>query len=84
MDKVVEEIRDEHYARIRQRDCYLIEKTDYGFKVHDWSADGIGPSFDYDTPQEAVARVAQIIGLTEPVMPQNWPQPVCVGTIETK
>lgn len=81
MDAEVEQIRDEHYASLRKRRCIIIEQSDYGYRVHQWSPDGVAPQSDYDTPHEAAARALQLLKITGPVSPQDWPEQVCVGTI---
>jgi hypothetical protein len=81
MDQEVEQIKDEHYANLCKRFVVMIERSDYGYRVHQWSPDGVAPQSDYDTPHEAAARAMQFLGIKEPVTPQDWPEQVCVGTI---
>lgn len=79
----IEEIKDENYANLRGRTCIIIEQSDYGYRVHKWTPDGVAPQADYDTPHEAAARAMQLLGIKEPVKPQDWPERVCIGRIET-
>lgn len=83
IDAEVERIRDEHYANLRKRDCIIIERSDYGYRVHQWSPGGVAPQSDYDTPHEAIARALQLLKVSEPVKRQDWPEEVCIGTIST-
>lgn len=82
MDAEVEQIKDEHYANLRKGHCIIVERSDYGYRVHQWSPDGVAPQSDYDTPHETIARVMQLLEVKEPVSPQAWPEEVCVGVIE--
>lgn len=79
----IDEIKNEHIANLRKRDVIMIEKSDYGYRVHHWTPDGVAPQSDYDIPQEAAACVLQLLKITEPVKPQDWPERVCIGRIET-
>lgn len=82
MDNELEAIKDEWIAKLRKGDVVMIERSDYGFRVHQWSPDGVAPQSEYDTPQEAVARVAQLMMIKEPITPQDWPEEVQIGKIE--
>lgn len=77
-------IKDEHYRNIREREVFMLVATDYGWQVQWWTKDSVAPPADYDTPHEAAARVLQLMGIKEPVKPQDWPEDVCIGRIETK
>ena len=81
MDAEVERIKDEHYANLRKRNVIMIEQSDYGYRMHQWSPDGVAPQSDYDTPHEAAARALQLLGIAEPIAPQSWPEQVQIGTI---
>ena len=83
MDWSIDAIKDEHIANLRKREVFMIERSEYGYRVHHWTADGVGPQSDYDTPHEAAARVLQLLNIKEPVKPQDWPERVCIGRIET-
>lgn len=79
MDAEVEKIKHEHFAAIKARHVILIVKSDYGYQVEQWSPDGVAPSSDYDTPQEATARALQLLKLKEPVTPQSWQEIAQIG-----
>jgi len=79
VDAEIERIKDVHYANLRTRRVVMIEQSDYGYRVHQWSPDGVAPQSDYDTPNEAAARAMQLLGIKEPVTPQDWPEQVQVG-----
>lgn len=79
----IDEIKDEHIANLRNRNLIIIEAGDYGYRVHQWMPDGVAPQSDYDTPHEAAARVLQLLKIKEAVKPQDWPEEVCIGRIET-
>lgn len=62
------------------REVVLIVKADYGYRVEQWlGSGGLPPTSDYDTPQEAAARACQLLALTEPVKPQDWPEIAQIG-----
>lgn len=75
----IEEIKRQHFEALKSRDVILIVKADYGYQIGQWSPDGVAPTSDYDTPQEAAARACQLLKLTEPVTPQNWPEVAQIG-----
>jgi hypothetical protein len=79
MDAEVETIKREHFEAIKSRDVVLIVKADYGWQIERWSPDGVSPTSDYDTPHEAAARACQLLKLTEPVIPQDWPEVAQIG-----
>ena len=55
-------------------------KADYGWDVHHTLASGgIAPTSSYDTAEEAAARALQLLGLKEPVTPQDWPEIAEIG-----
>lgn len=75
----IDDIKRHAYELLKRRDVILIAKEDYGYSVQQWFGDGVAPTSDYDTPQEAVARACQILKLTEPVTPQDWPEIAQIG-----
>ena len=83
MDWSVDAIKAEHVKRLVQREVFLIERTDYGWQVQWWTPGSVAPQSDYDTPHEAAARLLQLMQIKEPVIPQGWPEDVCIGNIET-
>lgn len=82
VDAQVERIKDEQISDLRKRNLIMIETSDYGYRVHQWSPDGVAPQSDYDTPHEAVSRVAQLLKITSPINPQDWPEKACIGSID--
>lgn len=78
----IDTIKDEHLKTIRNREVFMIVAGDYGWQVQWWTKDSVAPQVEKDTPQEAVARVLQLMGIKEAVSPQDWPEDVCVGRIE--
>jgi hypothetical protein len=76
----MDDIRDENYAAIKNREVVMLIKADYGWEVAHWlGSGGIAPTSSYDTPQEAGARALQLLKLTEPVKPQAWPEIAQIG-----
>lgn len=80
MTTEIEAIKLEHFEAIKGRCVILIVQHDYGYQVEHWLPDGVAPTSDYDTPQEAAARTCQLLKLTEPVTPQDWPEIAQIGT----
>jgi hypothetical protein len=75
----IDQIKREHFNAILGREVILIVKVDYGYEVQQWSRDSVMPTSSYDTPQEAAARALQLLKLTEPVKPQDWPEVAQIG-----
>ncbi len=75
----IEQIKREHFESLKGREVILLVKHDYGFQVEQWLPDGVAPTSDYDTPQEAAARACQLLGLKEPVTPQSWAEVAQIG-----
>jgi hypothetical protein len=47
------------------------------YAVHFHTGDGsVHPVIEYATPQEAVARLMQLMDIKDPVVPQDWPERV--------
>lgn len=74
MDIVTRSIKRDHYDRMKSGSVIMIETTAAGYVVHQWSPDGVAPQSTYATRAEAVARVAQLMQVTSPVKPQDWPE----------
>jgi hypothetical protein len=71
----------EEIARINRdlwagKQLYAITVDGGWFTVHEHSAGGVAPEIEYATPQEAVARLMQLMGIKTPVAPQDWPERV--------
>lgn len=79
MDDEVRQIKEDRFAFLKHDDVLMIVKSDYGYRIEKWTPDGVAPTSDYDTPQEAAARACQLLGLKEPVVPQDWPEMAQVG-----
>ena len=72
-------IKREHFEAIQDREVILLVKHDYGFQVEQWLPNGVAPTSDYDTAPEAAARALQLLGIKEPVRPQDWPEVAQIG-----
>lgn len=79
MDAGVAEIKREHFDVLKSSHAVMVVKTVYGYQVWQWSPDGVAPASDYDISQEAAARACQLLGLSDPVVPQNWPEIAQIG-----
>lgn len=79
MDAEVEQIKRDRFQAIAKREVIMIVKHDYGYQIEKWFPDGVSPTSDYDTPQEAAARAMQLMGIKEPVTPQDWPEIAQMG-----
>ena len=80
-DDETRRIKDDHYRSLASGHATIIEKTSYGCRVHQWTPNGVAPQSEYDTPHEAIARVAQLFGIQSPIVPQTWPEEACIGQI---
>jgi len=76
-------IQRQHEERLRLTRRWIIAETETGLEVHEWSADGVAPSSTYPIKEAAAARLLQLLGITHAIVPQSWPESVCIGTIET-
>lgn len=79
MDAEVEQIKKDRFEALQHREIVMLVKHDYGYQVEQWFPDGVAPTSDYDTPNEAAARALQLLGLKEPVTPQGWPEIAQIG-----
>lgn len=76
----MDEIRQRNFEGLKGREVVMLIKADYGWEVAHWLASGgVAPTSSYDTPQEAAARACQLLKLTEPVKPQDWPEVAQIG-----
>lgn len=83
-DPEIEDIRRENLERIATaRRCTMIVEIDGRIEVHQHTPDSIAPSSAYNTPRQAVARVAQLLQ-AGPVAPQTWPETACIGEVSTE
>jgi len=80
MDAEMEEIRRRTFEKFKDREVVILIKADYGWEVAQWLASGgVAPTSTYDTPHEAASRACQLLRLTDPVVPQNWPEIAQIG-----
>ena len=75
----IDEIKRRRFEALQGNEAILLVKGDYGWRVEQWLPNGVAPSSDYDTAQEAAARACQLLKLTEPVKPQDWPEVAQIG-----
>ena len=59
----------------------LIETIPGHWMIRETTKDSVFPPTVKPTTKEMVARVAQIVGLKDPVEPQNYPEQICVGEV---
>tara|TARA_R110000868_G_C10803419_1_gene757296 strand:+ start:269 stop:550 length:282 start_codon:yes stop_codon:yes gene_type:complete len=79
MTAETDEIKRDHFELLKGRRLIILVEADYGFNVEQWLPDGVAPTSCYDTAQEAAARALQLLGLTEPVTPQDWAEVAQIG-----
>ena len=84
MDIETRSIKREHYERLKSGAVLMIETTGDGYVVHQWTTEGVAPQSTYATPAEAVARVAQLAKVSDPVVPQSWPEEAQIGSVTTE
>jgi hypothetical protein len=76
----MDDIRQRNFERLKGREVVMLIKGDYGWEVAHWlESGGVAPTSSYDTPQEAAARACQLLKLTDPVAPQDWPEIAQIG-----
>ena len=80
----IAEMQREHEDRLRATHRWMIAETEDGFEVHEWTVDGVAPPATKDTKEAAAARLLQLMGIRHAVIPQAYPERVCVGTIFTQ
>lgn len=60
-----------------------IKQSPRGWDVIEHHSDGsVFPTTSYPNAAKAAARVLQLMELTQPIAPQDWPEEVCIGFIE--
>ena len=83
-DLEVQNMKDEHFARIRDNEVFMVEQTSDGrWRIEHWTHDGIAPQSSYNDQYDAAARLLQLMGIKRPVHPQDWPESFCVGSVST-
>lgn len=62
-----------------------LKQSERGWDVIEETSDGSRfPTTSYPNAAKAAARVLQLMELTQPVTPQDWPESVCIGFIQTE
>lgn len=82
LDPEITAIQDDFARRYRLTRRWIIVDGLDGFEVHDHTIDGVAPSTIYATRALAAARLLQLLGLTEPVTPQSWPERIEIGHVD--
>jgi hypothetical protein len=80
----IPEIQRQHEERLRATRRWIVAETEEGFEVHEWSVDGVAPWAEKATKEEAAARLIQLMGIKHAIIPQAYPERVCIGSIVTK
>ncbi len=83
-EKYLAEIRQMQFdwlTRNAETHRWIIVAEPEGFTIHEHMIDGVAPPARKATKFEAAARLLQLMGIKEPVAPQDYPEQVCVGTI---
>jgi hypothetical protein len=62
----------------------LTEGLDGRYYVDMTDGESTYPKILYRTSRNAIARVMQLLDIKEPVAPQDHPERVCIGEIETE
>jgi hypothetical protein len=73
-----------HEERLRKTRRWIISETDDGFEVHEWSVDGVAPWATKETAESAAARLLQLMGIKHAIIPQAYPEEVCIGHVDRK
>jgi hypothetical protein len=73
-----------HEERLRATTRWLIAETEDGFEVHQWTVDGVAPWAEKETREAAAARLLQLMGIGHAIIPQNYPERVCIGNVTMK
>lgn len=65
---------------------YTIEETRDGFVLKQLDLDGetVLPWTTKPTAEGIIARLMQMMGVKEPVSPQDYPEQICLGEINEK
>lgn len=74
----------EHEERLRKTRRWIIAETDGGFEVHEFTAGGVAPRSVHPVPEMAAARLLQLMGIKHAILPQSYPEDVCIGHIKKK
>lgn len=74
-------IQREHEDRLRQVRRWIIAETEDGFEVHEWTSDSVFPAVIYPVKESAAARVLQLLDIKHAIVPQAYPEQICIGRI---
>jgi hypothetical protein len=77
----IEQMQREHEDRLRRTRRWLIAETAEGFEVHEWTIDGVAPWAEKATKEEAAARLLQLMEIRHAIVPQAYPERVCIGSV---
>ena len=80
----IEKMQREWFEAHRHATRYLVVQELDGWSVHVWTIDGVAPPTTYPTKEQAAARLLQMMDIGQPITPQNWPERVGIGFIETE
>lgn len=78
----IAQMQRDHEERLRKTRRWVIAETDEGFEVHQWTVDGVAPWSTYPIPELAAARLLQLMEIKHAIVPQAYPERICVGFIE--
>ena len=81
IDPEMADIQNEWHARNAFTSKWMIVAEPEGYSVHEHTINGVAPSTTYPTREAAAARLLQLLGIKEPVVPQSWPEHVQIGRI---
>jgi hypothetical protein len=80
MTTEINDIKEEHFDRLRNAEVFMVERTDSGrLRIEHWTPDGVAPQSDYADEYDAAARLLQLMGIKRPVYPQDWPESVRIS-----
>lgn len=78
----IDNIQAEWNAGWRHKKRWIIVEDADGYSVHVHTIDGVAPPSTYPTKRLAASRLLQLLGIG-PVGPQDHPESVCIGRLET-
>ena len=82
VDDEIREIKADKVAEMINSEVLLIERKGPRYIVHQWLNGGVAPQSDYFSKEEAAARLLQLLGIEEAVMPQAHPEICEIGSID--
>jgi hypothetical protein len=81
-DPEILQMQNDFLERNRERTRWIILDAVGGYEVHCHTKDGVAPPTSYPTKRLAASRLLQLLGIG-PVAPQDHPERICVGTVQT-